>query len=156
MGWVGPNFMPPAMKPRSKQETHYICSPIYLFGSATILAPTNFFICQPAFKIGCTRHAMTCPPKRFSNPSNFLFIFFSLFKQVWKKKKKIVNMHIITSFSVVQLRGSCWSLQSTSTLHVSINSHISTSINTHNWIALSLMHLLETRNTNKSLHGRAK
>ena len=81
---------------------------------------------------------MTGPLEKFLVPSNtfiffYYFVFFFGFKQI--NMKKVVTMHIFTSFSMVQLRGS--SPQSMLIHHVSVKSHNSTSINTFNRVTLS-------------------
>jgi hypothetical protein len=120
--------MPPAMKPRSKQETHYIYVPQfnYLFNWFCYIhfAPHKISLfTKPTFLNFNLMH-LACydlPPKEIFNIFFFFFfvyIYIYIFSFIClSMKKKIVNMHIITSFSVVQLRGSSLNPCQLSTFH---------------------------------------
>jgi hypothetical protein len=132
------------MKPRSKQETHYIYVPQfnYLFNWFCYIhfAPHKISLfTKPTFLNFNLMH-LACydlPPKEIFNIFFFFFyiyIFFHLFKYEKKDSKHAHNHIFFSSATTGKLT------QPMSTLHVSSKS----SINTYNWNALSLMHLLQT------------
>jgi hypothetical protein len=73
--------MPPAMKPRSKQETHYVFPNliIYLIGSAIYTLPPTKFLYLPNQLLKFNLMHPACydlPPKEIFNFFFFVYIYF--------------------------------------------------------------------------------